>query len=448
MEDAGAVPHLVLRDFLTVEEHATLREFVHEDAQFSAAMVTDPGAFSGNADPNYRSASVADPNDRVSDLFIDKLTALLPHLRRELGVDHFVLGDLERQITSHGDGDFFAPHTDLGDMRQPSGSRRVSFVYYFHERPKAFTGGELVLHHEPEEPFDDEPDAGGEQVDPPASSSPAQAGTTVIEPIDNSIVFFPSWALHEVTPVEAEAEDAGAVRYTFNGWFNDLHHEREDPDLDPDTWTALATRYVPSITPTGFAKIQTPPSVHRALREAYDDRIGGGFSEPIDDVYLPTGCPDFLDIEDIKYRILDQMQMLHESWSGCELTPAAAYGLRVYRRGHSLIMHTDLPATHVVSSIVHIAHDSDEPWPLHFVDLEGTEHHIVLEEGETLLYESARCAHGRPTPLNGDAFCSLFLHYTPAGWDTNGWALVERAIAAGDTSLLPHELVHPEPPGS
>lgn len=41
--------------------------------------------------------------------------------------------------------------------------------------------------------------------------------------------------------------------------------------------------------------------------------------------------------------------------------------MRLYRNGSSLAMHTDKLTTHVISSIVHIAHEyknDSEPWPI------------------------------------------------------------------------------------
>jgi hypothetical protein len=89
---------------------------------------------------------------------------------------------------------------------------------------------------------------------------------------------------------------------------------------------------------------------------------------------------------------------------------------------------------------VHIAHDTVDPWPLWIIDIEGNEHEIVLEEGEMLLYESARCPHARPKPLNGDTYCSIFLHYKPVDWNVTYRSLVELAQADGATDVLPPEL--------
>ena len=38
-----------------------------------------------------------------------------------------------------------------------------------------------------------------------------------------------------------------------------------------------------------------------------------------------------------------------------------------------------------------------------------------MEPGEALLYESARCMHGRPVPLRGKEYSNIFVHYRPVG---------------------------------
>ena len=38
---------------------------------------------------------------------------------------------------------------------------------------------------------------------------------------------------------------------------------------------------------------------------------------------------------------------------------------------------------------------------------------VVLEKGEMLFYESAKCLHGRPHPFVGEWYSSIFIHYVP-----------------------------------
>ncbi len=400
---------LQLDDFLSEEEHRQLLDFAlgHEH-EFTAAEVSQPEDgrdAPGENDPNVRQARVAPTVEEVFPILEEKLVALLPHARIETGVPRFELGEIERQLTAHGDGDFFEMHLDTGGVVLPEGGgRRLSYVYYFNEEPRGFEGGELRLY--------DQVDEDGERI--------AADTYTVVEPKNNSIVFFPSDVPHEVCPVRATG-DAGTTRFTINGWFRDEVVEPAGRPMSVDTMTALQQRYTPTFTSAGFRKLRTPPRVHAELRAIYDERVEAAMNEDDytsdDGVYLQTGTPDFIIVDDVKQAFHDELKAIHEAWSGVDLVPTAAYGLRVYREGQTLRMHTDRLETHVISSIVHIAHDGDDGWPLQFVDIHGTFHNVVLEEGEMLLYESARCAHGRITPFAGNAYCSLFLHYAPPHWN-------------------------------
>ena len=102
-----------------------------------------------------------------------------------------------------------------------------------------------------------------------------------------------------------------------------------------------------------------------------------------------------------------------------KLIPETSYGLRIYRNQSMLLMHTDSPETHVISSILHVDHDDDpdsEKWPLVIEDFEGTSTEVFLESGDMLFYESSKLLHGRPRRFNGHWYSSIFLHYRPVGW--------------------------------
>ena len=167
----------------------------------------------------------------------------------------------------------------------------------------------------------------------------------------------------------------------------------------------------------------------RAVYELRGDDASPELEEPI---FLPTGQPELVYVDDIKGDIHERLRPLHEEWSGAKLEPTAAYGLRVYRDGQTLIPHVDRSATHVISSIVHVDHDEDEPWPLTILGHDDEFHEVVLEPGQMLLYESAVCSHGRPTPFRGRSYCSIFLHYKPVdGWEHSREELLVQALIDG-----------------
>ena len=110
---------------------------------------------------------------------------MLPGVRNEMGMPWFRLGEIERQLTAHGGGGFFVPHVDTG--HPIAASRRISACTTF-TGPQRFSGGQFRLYDT--------------WVTPSGSTA---AGTyTTLAPVDNSLVFFPSDAFHEVCPVRSD----------------------------------------------------------------------------------------------------------------------------------------------------------------------------------------------------------------------------------------------------
>jgi hypothetical protein len=104
-------------------------------------------------------------------------------------------------------GAFFAHHSDLpvGRGRKPLGGdktgkqdRLISAVYYFHGRPKRFSGGTLRLYRLGDH------DASGDFIE--------------FEPEQNSLVVFPSWVRHEVRPVSCPDCSFEDYRFAVNAW--------------------------------------------------------------------------------------------------------------------------------------------------------------------------------------------------------------------------------------
>ena len=76
----------------------------------------------------------------------------------------------------------------------------ISAVYYFHREPKAFSGGALRLYRFGVDPHD------------PAS----EADSVAFEPRQNSLVCFPSWAVHKVDLVRCASDRFEDFRFGLN----------------------------------------------------------------------------------------------------------------------------------------------------------------------------------------------------------------------------------------
>lgn len=180
-------------DVLSAEEHAQLLAFVRrsEPSFVGTTTSTQRG--------NYRQSSVLYHFAPFEDLLRNKVRQLMPAVCEALKIP-LVNGAIEAQLTSHNDQNFYKVHNDNGSA--DTAHRVLTFVYYFHGQPKAFSGGELRVY------------------DHKVHNGYHYAADTyrVVEPTDNSIVFFASEEMHEVMMVECPSRAFMDSRFTINGW--------------------------------------------------------------------------------------------------------------------------------------------------------------------------------------------------------------------------------------
>ena len=194
----GSVPHYIADNFLPDAVHQGLLAHVLNVDDFASGKVIAKGA--SDYLPDVRKGQLS--NDRLGPYRSAFRTALLgafPDICIATGVAQFDLAEIETRLAAHSDGDFFSLHRDSftgKDREQTRGDRLITAVYYFHQTPLAFAGGDLLIH-----PFD--------------KSAPA-----VIEPRNNRLVAFPSFMLHEVTPVSVPSGDFWDSRFSVSCWFD------------------------------------------------------------------------------------------------------------------------------------------------------------------------------------------------------------------------------------
>ena len=188
------LPHLVLHNFL--EEHLAFRllEYaVAHEAAFRPSQVFR--RHSGRVDPQARVSVATRRLGPFGPILRRKLLGLAPEFLAALQSTPVEAPEVELELVAHNDGAFYARHTDT--VRASNEVRVLSGVYYFHAKPKAFTGGALRLL-----PIGDP--TGSVHVD--------------IEPADNSLVIFHAWAPHEVRPVSCPSRRFAASRFAINCW--------------------------------------------------------------------------------------------------------------------------------------------------------------------------------------------------------------------------------------
>lgn len=195
-----------LTDFLAVDQQDELLQFAQaHHASFTASSISKSQALDVN--PAIRRSKLFNLKQFPEKYrqFQTHLLAVLPKVVTQLNHPPFEVLELEMEMTAHNHEDYFAIHTDaIPSEYSQLVDRELSYVYYFYQEPKAFSGGELKLYHT-------------EIINDSAQSS---AEFKLIEPQNNSIVFFNSRCFHEVLPIHCPSEKFADSRFTVNGWLH------------------------------------------------------------------------------------------------------------------------------------------------------------------------------------------------------------------------------------
>ena len=205
-------PHLQLCGFLSDSEHKELLDWtLGNPHEFAPATITGKGGATGRIDPAQRIALVAPVPEPMVDRLNARFNDSFDEIAGAIGYSGPPPSSFEIQLAAHGDGAHYKPHLDvpLGEKRKPLGAapgedRVLSAVYYYHREPRGFSGGALRLHR-----FS----ADWDRTDADPSSY------VDVQPLDNSLVAFPSWAMHEVRPVSCPSGRFEDYRFALNCWF-------------------------------------------------------------------------------------------------------------------------------------------------------------------------------------------------------------------------------------
>ncbi|HEY1925869.1 MAG TPA: 2OG-Fe(II) oxygenase [Caulobacteraceae bacterium] len=196
-----AAPLAVFDEFLAPMELGWAHDLVaRQRSAFQASQVIGDND-QGVQDPGHRRSHVLYDLGVFHQLMTVRLAWFFPHIVYRLGIPAFAITQVELQLTSSGEGEFFRPHTD--NDNGPVRGRAITFVLFCHREPPRFSGGQLRLYGRD-----------------PGTGAALMEEATVVTPLQNRMVLFPSDRLHEVTPVACPSHDILDTRLTLNGWLH------------------------------------------------------------------------------------------------------------------------------------------------------------------------------------------------------------------------------------
>ena len=194
MRSAATKPKFVLlEEFLFPDELSALLQYaISREPDFQAGTVITAESEGAVMLDHRRSRLLYELGPFLS-LVTDRVRHFLDYTLQRLAHAPFPVLDIDAGLAASNDGDFFGPHRDVDAANS---TREISYVYYFHREPKAFSGGELRIYEEGSWNHD------------------------VIVPGQNFVVFFPAAAIHEVSVVHCPSRDFADSRFALNGWIH------------------------------------------------------------------------------------------------------------------------------------------------------------------------------------------------------------------------------------
>lgn len=192
------LPNLhVIENFLSKDLHAELLEnTLKNEAAYKPSglgRLDKDGKRQSAYDETTRKSTVRHLPTRLHERFHQSILGVLSDALGAINVHLPEEHRFEIEAVVSGDGALFKRHNDTG-MKHKESYRVASAVYYYARQPKAFSGGALRIYALRGQEFRD------------------------IEPVDNSIVFFPSMFSHEVLPVSVPSGRFEDSRFSVNCW--------------------------------------------------------------------------------------------------------------------------------------------------------------------------------------------------------------------------------------
>lgn len=340
----------------------------------------------------------------------ERVRRLSGFVRRSLGLPYFPVEGIDLVRVEP-----VPPPGAPDDLVGPSGPRRIGFVLVVGDGrvPEREDRGVVAR------VFDSEERDGREVA--------AETFTDVRVETD-SVVLFPGGRHVELRGIGPFDEPVPGRR-VFMGSVVAGSTVAPEPTSGDRRSSELRARLLPRFTEGGFELRPTPRVVHQFLSSILAMRS----AEAIDPDLLSD---DVVDITGNRHDVLRALRGSAEHFAGVSLVASGLLGLRIHREGDAVDPHLGRLETDVITVVVQVALDVDEPWSF-VLERDGVERSVPLSAGQMLLVESATTARSRPRSLRGRSSVSLVATYRPLDWSWTDATLEdaagsERALTGGD----------------
>lgn len=250
--------------------------------------------------------------------------------------------------------------------------------------------------------------------------------------------------LYDGKPVQAVEHEGQEVisgkKYIITSWWRErdwamgadqklsnatLKVVEEEPK---NQWTFSSPEELPNFTDLGFTVMKVPDEAWAKVQSMYakvkDHAENEDFPHKEDFIQgMNERTSEILNLELVheeRDELHEMLRPLHEEWASTNLEPTFIYGIRSYLRGTGLKCHVDKIESHHISSIIIVDknlkcgcqhRDEADDWALDIQAHNGEWHKVYAKPGYMILYESAKCMHGREDLFGGTYFRNMFVHY-------------------------------------
>uniref|UniRef100_A0A061RLD4 Uncharacterized protein n=1 Tax=Tetraselmis sp. GSL018 TaxID=582737 RepID=A0A061RLD4_9CHLO len=185
-----------------------------------------------------------------------------------------------------------------------------------------------------------------------------------------------------------------------------------------DKWITLAqARVVHDVTPEDWRVVDVPSETFSKAYTRLHEIVSKTTNKTLKTEQSVQSLASALHQTDLSYEILHDLKLLFSEWVGMSLLPTSARGFHFFPEGYVEEDHVDPVESEVVSGILHVDSDTEEPFPLQILQRDGQVVSVNTKPGQLIMFQGSKRIHGYTNSLRGRFFASISLGYRPESWN-------------------------------